>query len=250
MKLKNEAAAGPIYVAIRPTSDAKIWISATASTKKYAKTLTKTYAANNGYNVTWKMGTVGDVILSDGTFAKAGTSGAVAKICYIGNDAETSVTNTTYKHGLALAMSDGRSGSKVQWDNAHVNTCLTDYDDLAHAKTDMAGIANTTTLVSDGHGHTAAYDAQYNNGTSAPTGTSGWFLPSAGQWDKMIGAYGSENLRTTSGGYTGLRSGELDDYWSSTESDANYVWDIGFYYDDWNYAPKENGRYVRACLAF
>ena len=51
------AAAGPIYVAIRPTSSATIYVTATDGTKKYGKTLatTKTYAANNGYNVTWNM---------------------------------------------------------------------------------------------------------------------------------------------------------------------------------------------------
>ena len=52
----RSAAAGPIYVAIRPTSSANIDITATAGTKNYTKTLTsKTYAASNGYSVSWKM---------------------------------------------------------------------------------------------------------------------------------------------------------------------------------------------------
>ena len=50
------ATAGPIYVAIRPTSSATINVTATDGTNEYGKTLTsKTYAANNGYNVTWNM---------------------------------------------------------------------------------------------------------------------------------------------------------------------------------------------------
>ena len=55
--VSRSAAAGPIYVAIRPTSDATITVTATDGTNDYAKTLTttKTYAANNGYNVTWNM---------------------------------------------------------------------------------------------------------------------------------------------------------------------------------------------------
>jgi len=53
----REAAAGPIYVAIRPTSDATIDITATSGGKGYYKTLTttKSYAASNGYSVSWKM---------------------------------------------------------------------------------------------------------------------------------------------------------------------------------------------------
>ena len=50
------AAEGPIYVAIRPTTSATINIEAISGGKGYCKTLTtKTYAANNGYSVSWKM---------------------------------------------------------------------------------------------------------------------------------------------------------------------------------------------------
>jgi len=52
----RSAADGPIYVAIRPTEDATITVTATDGTKNYTKTLTsKTYAASNGYSVSWKM---------------------------------------------------------------------------------------------------------------------------------------------------------------------------------------------------
>lgn len=48
--------AGPIYVAIKPTSSAVIEVAATDGANDYGKFLTsKTYAANNGYNVSWKM---------------------------------------------------------------------------------------------------------------------------------------------------------------------------------------------------
>lgn len=54
--VKRSAAAGPIYVAIRPTASASIYITATNGTTSYAKTLTgKTYAAGNGYSVSWRM---------------------------------------------------------------------------------------------------------------------------------------------------------------------------------------------------
>jgi hypothetical protein len=57
--VSRSAAAGPIYVAIRPTSDATITVTATDGTNTYAKTLTtKTYEAGNGYPVSWKMAKV------------------------------------------------------------------------------------------------------------------------------------------------------------------------------------------------
>lgn len=54
--VNRSAAAGPIYVAILPTSGATINVTATDGTDEYVKTLTsKTYDAGNGYNVTWNM---------------------------------------------------------------------------------------------------------------------------------------------------------------------------------------------------
>ena len=54
--VSRSAAAGPIYVAIRPTTSQNIEVTATDGTNEYVKTLTsKTYDANNGYNVTWNM---------------------------------------------------------------------------------------------------------------------------------------------------------------------------------------------------
>ena len=54
--VEREAADGPIYVAIRPTDNATINVTATNATRTYTKTLTaKTYEASNGYPVSWKM---------------------------------------------------------------------------------------------------------------------------------------------------------------------------------------------------
>jgi len=61
--VSRSAAAGPIYVAIRPTASAAIDVTATNGTNYYIKSLTgKTYAINNGYNVSWRM-----TELSEGT---------------------------------------------------------------------------------------------------------------------------------------------------------------------------------------
>ena len=55
----RSAAAGPIYVAIQPTTSAAISVTATTGTTNYTKSLTgKTYAAGNGYSVSWRMAEV------------------------------------------------------------------------------------------------------------------------------------------------------------------------------------------------
>ena len=54
--VNRDVAAGPIYVAILPTSGATIDVTATDGSKNYTKSLTnKTYEASKGYNVSWKM---------------------------------------------------------------------------------------------------------------------------------------------------------------------------------------------------
>ena len=54
--VNRTAAAGPIYVAILPTSDATIDVIATDGSKNYTKSLAnKTYTASKGYNVNWTM---------------------------------------------------------------------------------------------------------------------------------------------------------------------------------------------------
>ncbi len=63
--VNRTAAAGPIYVAILPTSGATIDVIATDGTKYYAKSLSnKTYEVSKGYNVTWLMPEVADLDLS------------------------------------------------------------------------------------------------------------------------------------------------------------------------------------------
>jgi hypothetical protein len=195
---------------------------------------------------TLEMATLGDVILSDGKFAVAGTAGQLAKIAYLGDDAET---NTKYNHGLALALEDVSVTKK--WCDQTTETCLDaghQYNSEADAKGDMAGIANTVAIAGkfDGdHYHDAAIAATNYNSSTYPDGTSEWFLPSAGQWDKMA---------TAAGGYANLKTNaglqDLASYWSSTEYDASLAWFFNYNGSNWETDNKNNEYRVRACLAF
>ena len=158
----RSAAAGPIYVAIKPIASKNVLVTTTGGSKDYVKLLTeKTYASGNGYSVSWKMtpiipfteataNDVGRVIAIDGkvydntTIATAVNTTAVAIISYVGNPRDAGVG---WYRGLAIGMSD-YAGGRVVWDNA-------------------------------------ARAAEDNNGTVVPAGTSGWFLPSIAQLGKV-----------------------------------------------------------------
>ena len=139
-----------------------------------------------------------------------------------------------------------------------MSLCLgTQYTDATAATSDMDGMTNTATLVGHtSHSHPAAKaarDFKYKDDVDAgahPSGTSGWFLPSAGQWDKMTGTggYGTANIMHTSGDYTGL---EEAGYWLSTEKDKDNAWNfiIGQNVGVASSA-KHSSVHVRSCLAF
>ncbi len=211
--VSRSTAAGPIYVAIQPTADATITVTATDGTKNYTKTLTtsKTYAASNGYSVSWRMAealpalnitspSVGQVIGSDGKnydYANlpSGVT-AVAKICYVSGS-----------NGLALALTDE---GQMNWSTAQT-TC-------------------------------AAHTPAFTGGT--------WKLATKDEWNNMISAAGgASDLRNgfSSVGGTNLQS---DLYWSSTEYGSSSAWDYPFNMGLWFHQTKDNSRYVRACLAF
>ena len=247
-----------IYVAMKPASGKIAFTARTTDSKTYFKTATGTSLAASTLYTNITVGsmvelTLGKVFCSDGSVyadASAATTAGktpVAKIAYLGNDAETSPTNTAFKNGLALALED--VSSTKTWCSQNSVTCLGtghQFDSEAGAKGDMAGIDNTDALVNNtGHTHAAASSARgYNSGTH-PTGTSAWFLPSAGQWDKMAIAAGSyADLKTN----TGLQ--ESAHYWSSTEGGAEYAWFFDCNGGDLSDYAKDNDFQVRACLAF
>lgn len=221
--ISRSAAAGPIYVAIKPVNNKNIRITATSGSNSYTKSLTgKTYAAGNGYNVSWRMESaptltldspsVGQVIGNNGrNYAYASLpSGvtAVAMIAYVSG-----------KHGLAIAMADEKSGNDIYWIPA------------------MAAAA----------AHTPAF----SGGT--------WKIPSNDEWKQMLEKvngyenykYDKLNSKISSAGGSTLA---VDTYWTSTPSGNNVVI-IGFNSGGSvavnSVSGKDTGGIrARSCLAF
>jgi len=261
-----------IYAAIQPeTSSYALFIQAHGSAYMKKTLTSRTYLAGNFYNLVMSMAPdypialsavtsayVGSVITSDGyvyatvSDASAASKTAVAMICYVGaaGSADSSTGSEAYK-GLALALSDAGTG---KWCNQHSATCLTTQYNIGQHTNDMAGIANTDYLIAhdpDGHGHTAASVAR-NYAVAHPTGTSAWFLPSAGQWDKMVNA--CKNVLGTNNNYKDLRDGFeprggtnlLKDYYrTSTENTVSHAFRFDF-------STGNNGnsdyKYLNSCV--
>lgn len=236
------------------TSPIDFWFEAEIGGKNYvAKVNIDPTALSPETDKTLSMATMGDVILADGTFAVSTATGTkVAMITYVGS--ETGEATNGFKHGLALAMEDANGSNKETWCSKEDEICFASghqYETADDAKGDMSGIANTDNLINHapaGHDHTAtAATAASGYSVTHPTGTSEWFLPSAGQWQKIIDGYGATNLKTDAGDYIGLR--DDDSYWSSTESNYQCAWT--YYGGNCDVGHKHNENYyVRACLAF
>lgn len=248
----RSAAAGPIYVAIKPIASKNVVVATTGGSKDYVKLLTgKTYASGNGYGVSWKMtpiipfteataNDVGRVIAIDGkvydntTIATAVNAPAVAIISYVGNPRDAGVG---YYRGLAIGMRDAVT-NRVKWSDA-------------------------------------ASFADNNNGTVVPGGTSGWFLPSLAQFGKVCQGlatkkkgtavtaelsdlensdytYTNLNSIITSAGGTGFIG---TGYWtSSTQSPtSNIVYGVNFNRGrivTGDKTDNSNTGYVRSVIAF
>ena len=232
-------AASDVYVALPKLTAGKYWFNASLSdgtlSKPYiAKATATATTAGKYYPVTVKMATIGDFILSDGTFAAANTTTTtgtpVAMITYLGN----ATGHEDFRHGLALAMNDENSGNGLTWSTAK----------------------NT-----------------YHNKASNVTDASSWMLPSETQWTNMddhvrnyFNTPGLYDLfhddvhvfHVT--GATNLQYKDTDNshilYWSYTSVDdatarAYSVYYTPYWFDD----PKANAvnpykRVCRTCLAF
>lgn len=208
-------------------------------------------------------------------------SPGIAMIAYVGDNGSVE-TGSDYK-GLAVAMADCnkyncsvdiQQFSGTSWCNQNDNACTKKHDtNVGVAREWKDGISKTDSLLNntDGHTHNAAKAASTFN-VSYPSGTSGWFLASLGQWqlilqglitkqDNLSQPY-SVPVSTTANekmtadylkpilGNAGTGLGNC--YWTSSEYDA---------YDGWGAAPSNGSAFtysktsssmlhVRAVIAF
>lgn len=129
--VNRTAAAGPIYVAVKPTTAADINVTAFDGTYVYTKSLSsKSYAANNIYNLGWRM-TTGDNMLTTPLTLEAKTDGTIhikeptVGMKYKRNNEDKVTISTTDDIDITV-----NTGDKVQFYGDGTN--ITSYDDDSH----------------------------------------------------------------------------------------------------------------------
>ncbi|MBP5390992.1 MAG: hypothetical protein J6Y40_02790 [Bacteroidales bacterium] len=136
------------------------------------------------------------------------TATRVAKIIYVGSETD----NTTYTHGLALALTDE---GEMDWESAKT-AC-------SNKNTSAAKVTNAS-----------------------------WMLPSEDQWTRMIEVAGYTALRDGFSivGGTNIPSDEYAYYLSSTEVDSEEANAFFFRDGHWQGVEKVDDYPFRACLVF
>ena len=239
------------------------------------------------------VGADGKIYASASQISTAGTT-AIGVIAYVDDATTTADDEITEKshgggHGLVLCLK--KAASNVKWSTEQVSKfagqTVTNADDLRRT-TNVSGYTNTATLTADAATaakYPAAAAAKNYTDLTAPTGTTGWFLPSAQQWVKIQTALGEldvnkiawsswfDNEHTASdkwdaafvkagtGNYDSVARYNTDNdyYWSSSENSANNAIRLvvdnsggaesGFF---WQGSSKDASDYnfVRPVLAF
>ena len=280
------------------TATITITVAASDNYEAYAGTaLTVSVSSNSLAQATTE--DVGKIIGADGKIyatkaaAESANTTAVAMIVYVGDPGTADASSTSYK-GLAVALSDFNTNGSAWFGTSNVYSEYSS-DCVYRSKTvtdhtsyqDMNGIANTNQMADqtgkcEGHtSHAAASDARnYKYSSSVAAGTvpancSQWFLPSSGQWMRMLhdtfGITFSNWNQYASGSttaYTNIKqkftdagvgdSMFADDYyWSSSEYNDGYAIYVYFKTPSGNLSGVSVGNYqknstlrVRAFLAF
>lgn len=241
--VSRSAAAGPIYVAIRPTTSAKIKIYASDGSKYYNKNLTKTYEADNGYSVSWKMP---EALISNATTLDYGMVVCAAGHLHLAKTAVPigctavgilgKVTETG--HGLILALKDA---AQQYWntidgwgDASYADTTLKVLPDDAARGTNLTSY---TTLGSTAVSNWAV--AQKSDYVAIFTNLGSTTDSNGKTYDANVNAYITTGVGGTA--ISGLN-------WSATKYDGSRAW--LFLSDQWYNYDKKYSKSVRPVLAF
>ena len=181
------SATDELYVALPVMTAGTYWFNATIGEKPYIAKATTAADTEVGkyYQTTVKMATIGDVILSNGSFAVKGTDTEQAVIANIG------YLPGYFDRFIAIALTDNRRNLRCKWNNVaeYVNEYAT-----AHAITICGTTYNTNAIGNNCYDKT---NSSYET-TTAPTAlVKGWRLPSVTDWNYVF--YGISSITSSSG---------------------------------------------------
>ena len=196
--IKPETSTTTVYAAMEEVGSNKYYkfSATTADNKIISKSGSMNISKNTYYTQTLACPALGDLYYSDGTYSPKNQTDKtpIGVIAYLGNDNftenGTSVGGSTFVgHGLVLCLKN--AANNIKWSTENVSKFLgKEVKDVEGLKRtgNVSGYTNTATLTADAETaakYPAAKAAKEYTTLAAPTGTTGWFLPSAQQWVKM-----------------------------------------------------------------
>ena len=223
---------------------------------------------------------IGDIMFADGSLTStAVTTSDIAAhgepigiVVYVYNESDAFADGATEKgvvpsltpggHGLVMCLKNALDDGTVKWRQTNVLYSEPQFSSVETASypgylrtKGMADACGESVSDISACEYPAAYAAFSYTALPAPTGTTGWFLPSMGQWNLVIkglttNPYTLDHVNTSlknasltapylmgqlneklslagEGNYTPFPTSELGVYWSSSESslgDENRVW--------------------------
>lgn len=238
-------------------------------TNSGAPALSRALSSVTSCEVGWRIGSDGKAYSPVGALPAGVT--AAAMIAYVGAAGSADASSTSYK-GLAIALSE--ASTYCDWgDNNSELAGVSHSKTMTDHKGFLNGIADTETLNTKYSGKAATVAKNYETTVSAPPGTSGWFLPSSGQWLKFFEAAGVNvagwsDWGAAPGGVgdwtkvhnlmeaaaTGSSIQSYNWYLSSSEYDEQCYVYMAFYHDVgvciYHNQEKTTNMFVRCFLAF
>lgn len=199
---------------IKPTTSSSIWgyyCTTTSSNtnqifNKGITAATGTYQTINidgGAVGTSHTLTIGDYYLNDGSIIPNATTNKYLLDKAIGVVFDTSTSTTDqghgWTHGYAMALKN--AAKNIMWGPNTVDTPIPNISSEADIKNSMDGytethLINSTYTLSSTNYPVFYYALNYNVAT--PKGSSGWYLPSIGQWYSVIVNLGKVSTTPTS----------------------------------------------------
>ena len=208
----------------------------------YKQTISGTWAANNiyTYNLS-KPVYIGDYYYSDGTWgtiAEHSNSTASPIGIIFSNSTSTIDKGYNWTHGYAMALQNaGSISTTYQWyisDSSNpTGTYINGVDDIMSDKDGYthSGYLQASEYAAGNAAKSYIARDRNKNAVDASLGTSGWYLPSSGQWydicAKLGGMVTASGKNYTSGSERSLRwysidiSGDTNNYSSLCVSDLN-----------------------------
>ncbi len=210
-------------------ADATLTLTYSTGTS-YTKTISGSWSTGNSYTYNLnksESAVVGQYLFSDGTWGSYDANKTVIGIVF-SNTTSNADKSHGWTHGYAMALQNaGSSSATYQWYTSNsgnpTGTYITGADNIM---SDKDGYTHSGYIQTSGYAAGIAakgYTAKNKNGNAlaAPSGTSGWYLPSVGQWYDICASLGG--MVTASGkAYTNSSTYYLRWYSGDDSSGKNY----------------------------